>query len=588
MSLARNAVEFVRRRFVPRSALPPGCSLRQRVTMTTGCRDADAIPKVQGAGEVFTHRGRRVQRMHEGTLVPADGYYGAWSTKIIRRLRGHHEPQEELLFHHLLRQCSRGARMIEVGAFWAYYTSWFLRAVPESTAVCVEPDAAHAATGAETLALNGLSATWVKAAVGRTHRPAMIIRRESDGRSVEVPCHSLPSLLDEVGWSPVDILHIDAQGAETGFLESIADGLPRLRLRFLVVSTHEERISGSPTTHEDCLRTIRRLGGVILAEHTVEESFSGDGLIVASLDPRDAAIPLPSISRNVAENAFLAKPEPPGGSVTLARTWIGTMLVRTRDEVIGRALRTGGRFEEDAVPEVVRFLRRTRGFEPGLFVDIGANVGTHLIRAIRGRLFSAGLAVEMDPDTFRLLTANAALNIAGPGPMLFNVAVGDREGEAEMERSPDNFGDHRIVPAGPARDGRYGEAKRSRHSVRMTTLDRVEAESGRLFDASALVWIDTQGYEGHVLAGATGIRSRPAEQRPVVVCEFWPYGVERAGGRERLFEFLQECAAVHDLRAPGWQSAAPLPQDGIRRLYDHLLAESVAKEPPYTDLLCLP
>lgn len=587
MNPVRTAFDLVRRCVVPHG-LPPGLSLRRRVAMTTGCRDADAIPKVPGAGDVFRHGGRRVQRMHEGTLVPADGYCGAWMTRIIRRLRGHHEPQEELLFHHLLRHCHRGARMIEVGAFWAYYTTWFLRAVPDSTAVCVEPDAAHAAIGAETLRLNGVTATWVEAAVGRTHRQTTTVSRESDGRSIDVACHSLPSLLDTVGWAPVDILHVDAQGAETGFLESIADGARRPPLRFLVVSTHEERISGSPTTHEDCLRTIRRLGGTILAEHAVEESFSGDGLIVASLDPQDAAIPLPPISRNVARNAFMARPQPPGGPVTLAKTWIGPMLVRTQDRAIGRALRTRGRFEEDAVPEVVRFLRQTRGFDPALFVDIGANVGTHLIRALRGGLFPAGIAVEMDRDNFRLLGANVALNLAGEAPMLCNVAIGDHDGDTVMERSPVNFGDHRVVPEGPPRDGVYGEATRSRHAVRMITLDRLEAESGFPFDASALVWIDTQGYEGHVLAGATGIRARPAAERPFVVCEFWPYGVERVGGRERLFDFLARCTAVYDLGAPGWQTGGPLPEAALRRRYDRLLADTAATQPPFTDLLCMP
>lgn len=139
--------------------------------MTCGCRDADTIPKVPGAGAVFRRDGRRLQRMHQGVLVPAGGSHGAWMTEIIRRLRGHHEPQEEQVFHHLLRSCRPGTRMIEVGAFCAYDTAWFLSVVPGGTVVCLEPDANHAACGRDTLALNGLAAERVPAAFGRV-RPA--------------------------------------------------------------------------------------------------------------------------------------------------------------------------------------------------------------------------------------------------------------------------------------------------------------------------------------------------------------------------------------------------------------------------------
>jgi FkbM family methyltransferase len=282
--------------------------LQRRIDMTCGCADAAAIPKVPGAGRVFWHDGRRVQRMHQGILVRAGGYDGAWMTEIIRQLQGHHEPQEELLFHHLLPLCRPGSRMVEIGAFWAYYTAWFLSTVPGSTAVCLEPDAANAACGQETLALNGLTATWVAGAAGRTHAAAVPLRRESDGEVVTVPVHCLASLLDVVGNGPVEMLHIDAQGAELPFLESLGDAAVQGVVRFVVVSTHHGTISGSPTTHEDCLRLIRRLGGVVLAEHSVEESFSGDGLIVGSFDPADAGLALPEISRNHAAASLFGVP----------------------------------------------------------------------------------------------------------------------------------------------------------------------------------------------------------------------------------------------------------------------------------------
>jgi hypothetical protein len=40
-------------------------------------------------------------------------------------------------------------------------------------------------------------------------------------------------------------------------------------------------------THADCLAFIKDRGGHIITSHTIPESFSGDGLIVASFDDKD-------------------------------------------------------------------------------------------------------------------------------------------------------------------------------------------------------------------------------------------------------------------------------------------------------------
>ncbi len=85
--------------------------------------------------------------MHDGTKVVAGGYHGDWMADIIRSLNGHHEPQEELLFHHLLRYVRQRSTFVELGAFWAYYTNWYLGAVPFSRAVCIEPDAINMRVG---------------------------------------------------------------------------------------------------------------------------------------------------------------------------------------------------------------------------------------------------------------------------------------------------------------------------------------------------------------------------------------------------------------------------------------------------------
>ena len=556
----------------------------RRVAMTLACRDAATVPKVPRAGEVFKHQGRLVQRMHEGTLVEAGGYHGDWMTRVIRGLQGHHEPQEELLFHHLVAHCRPATTIVEVGAFWAFYTNWYLGAVAESTAVCLEPDANNMACGQRNLALNGRSAIWINACVGRDYAEAVDIRRESDGVTVSVPCHSLDSLLDLTDRRPVEMLHVDCQGAELPLLASLGRAVQDGLLRFVVISTHHASISGSPTTHQDCLRQLQHLGATILCEHTVEESFSGDGLIVASFHAADALIELPAISRNEPRRSLF--PTGADRRVALAETNGGPMLVFADDKVIGRALREHGHFEEEAVADVVRFLRRSHRFRPRLFVDVGANIGTHLLRGLRDGTFPRGVGVEMDRDNFRLLTGNVNLADCQQRVDLFNLAMSDGCGQVSMEVAPGNFGDHRVRLESHANTAAYDEHHREVRLVAATTLDALETRCETRFDDGTLVWIDTQGHEGHVLAGAQEILAR--ERRPFVVLEFWPYGVDRCGGRDRLFRFLQRCRAVHDISSPGWQSKPPVSASSLELLYDRMLTGSGADRLAFTELLCIP
>jgi len=560
----------------------------KRICMTVGCRDADSIPKVAGAGQVFEREGQRLQLMHEGTLVKAGGYYGPWMTEIIRRLEGHHEPQEELLFHHLLRHCRPGSRMMEVGAFWAYYACWFLRAVSGASVICMEPDSSNAECGRQNLRLNSLEAKWIRGFAGRHYLPCEPFRQESDQQLVEIPCHNFSSLLEEAGPGLVELLHIDAQGAELPFLESLGDNDLYRQVRFVVVSTHHESISGSPKTHEECLKVIQRIGGCILEEHSVEESFSGDGLIVASFDPCDRNLKLPTISRNSVRKSLFGFPPPPGGEVNLVATENGPMLVRKADLAIGSMLALHGRFEEDTLIDVTRFLCEKHGFTPKQFVDIGANIGTHILRALRGGYFTSGVAVEMDPDNFRLLECNVRLNLVDPSVQLVNTAVGERIGVAKMERSPDNLGDHRIQGAPSIRQDMYGEKNRVSANVPMTTLDQMELDYHLKFDASTLLWIDTQGYEGHVLQGANQIMQRPEGDRPMIVLEFWPYGLDRVDGFSRLIQCLQEFGSLRNLRAKNWQTAPALQASDLIALREELLSDTATGGLLHADLLCVP
>ena len=118
---------------VSREPAGPELSVKalRRVLITTGCHDCDDLPKVPRAGQIVSDENGRYQVMHNGLQVLAGGYCGQWMAEIIRRLEGHHEPQEERVFHELLGHIPAGSTMVELGSGWGFYSMWFAREVAE-------------------------------------------------------------------------------------------------------------------------------------------------------------------------------------------------------------------------------------------------------------------------------------------------------------------------------------------------------------------------------------------------------------------------------------------------------------------------
>jgi len=274
---------------------PISASERFRIEMTVSCKDAAKIPKAEGAGTVVNEHGLPVQIMHNGIRVLAGGYYGAWIIEIIERLRGHHEPQEEAVFDAILRYISPHAIMLEIGGYWAYYSLWFLRGFAETRrAFVIEPDPDHLDVGQKNASINGYSISFTQGFVGARSEPDVFFSTETAG-PLQLPMIGISDFLATHRIETLDLLHCDSQGAELVALQSCEALLRAGRIKFVILSTHVHFISGDPLTHQRCLHLLRELGGQILAEHDVHESFSGDGLIAAYFgrDPIDwSEVPL--------------------------------------------------------------------------------------------------------------------------------------------------------------------------------------------------------------------------------------------------------------------------------------------------------
>lgn len=226
------------------------------------CRDNARITRVEHAGRLLD--GCLI--MHNGLRVRPDSYYNYAMFRMMQRNRGVHEPQEEFVFQQVLPLMPSGATMLELGAYWGFYSMWFSKSVPDSRAILVEPMRENLELGRGNFELNELNGAFVHAFVGDT---------PSEGSGGDPRTVTVDQMLSEQGLDYVHLLHSDIQGFEVQMLDGAAEALSSERIGWCFISTHSDEC------HRGCLERLARHGFVIVAAHTKEESFSGDGLIVA-------------------------------------------------------------------------------------------------------------------------------------------------------------------------------------------------------------------------------------------------------------------------------------------------------------------
>src|SRR5579859_1933177 len=291
------------------SRLSPDDPMWFRVAMTTACRDADYIPKVPNAGDVVDHPEHPYQIMHNGIKVLSGGYNGLWQTEIVRQLKGHHEPQEEKVFHELLKRIDPGATMLELGAFWAYYSAWFQHAIPNAVNYLIEPDPNSLAVGQANFALNHLKGNFIHGCIASTSGTDPDFIRDDGTHQGPTPRLCVDDLLKTYNIDHLDILHSDIQGAELEMLKGCERSIADHKIRFIFISTHHHSISHDPIIHYKCLEFLIAHNAHIIASHTIDQSYSGDGLIVASFAPADRSIPPIPVSHNTAGNNMYRETE---------------------------------------------------------------------------------------------------------------------------------------------------------------------------------------------------------------------------------------------------------------------------------------
>ncbi len=220
----------------------------------------------------------------------------------------------------------------------------------------------------------------------------------------------------------------------------------------------------------------------------------------------------------------------------------GRFLVSTRDAGIGRvAFVFGENPEFETLGRAVEVLRANGRIQTdGTFIDVGANIGTTVVPALLRHGYERAVCFEPETDNLPVLAANVALNGLAERVEIVNAAVSDVAGRGSFGRGPmTRLGRRTGVGSLSRSDGGTVE-------IEIVTLDEALSSHGVASDRVGLLWIDAQGYEGHVLRGAPRLLATGVP----LVFALRREKLKDAGGIEPLLAGTAGYRSFVDLRVP--------------------------------------
>jgi hypothetical protein len=238
------------------------CSVwRKRIDDVKSCPHNNSIRRVDGAGEL----NGAFLRMHNGVRVSAQGYYGSGILNMLIENRGVHEPHEERAFEEILNYLPDNPVMLELGAYWGFYSLSMLNRHPAGKCFLVEPCPIRIQSGKLNFQENQRAGDFEQAYVGDTDRWSLL-----NGRTISVDGFCKRKQIRHL-----NILHADIQGHEVQMLQGAQGMLKAGRIDYIFISTHSNEL------HRDCQEILSQSGFIILASSDKTETHSFDGLIVA-------------------------------------------------------------------------------------------------------------------------------------------------------------------------------------------------------------------------------------------------------------------------------------------------------------------
>ena len=233
-------------------------SWKERIRQVKECGDTGKINVREDAGTLVGN----YLLMHNGLRILPLSYYGYPMLKMLMENKGIHEPQEEYAFQEVLKSIPKGAVMIELGAYWSFYSMWFNKEITDAKNYMIEPwEIEH---GIRNFKLNKLKGEFFQYYISED--PGI----HTDGSKII----SVDSFIKEKRIDFVDILHSDIQGNELKMLKGASNLIDAYKVGYIFISTHSDDL------HENCAKFLIEKGYQLVCSAVMKQTCSYDGLLV--------------------------------------------------------------------------------------------------------------------------------------------------------------------------------------------------------------------------------------------------------------------------------------------------------------------
>lgn len=183
-----------------------------------------------------------------------------------------------------------------------------------------------------------------------------------------------------------------------------------------------------------------------------------------------------------------------------------SLVLFSNDQAVSRGTFVEGEFDFWKLKKALDLLPVDR---PDTLLNIGANIGMICIPSVTRGYFQKFIAIEPDPDNFRLLEINTKINELDLKSTLIKSAVGHKKDVIKLIRSKTNRGAHKVA---------HQEGEELENNWISVNIDTLQSLISDLNLDTTFVVLDVEGYEGYVFAGAGEV----LKNSPPMMIEFSP------------------------------------------------------------------
>ena len=180
-----------------------------------------------------------------------------------------------------------------------------------------------------------------------------------------------------------------------------------------------------------------------------------------------------------------------------------------RNETISNSIFIDNEFDFYKIKRVLKIIK-TKYY----LLDIGANIGSISLPAIKRDYFKKAICFEPDKESYRLLKANILINGIEDQMIAYNLAISDKKGTQKLlSDNKNNRGNNMLV---------RNDTKMSKN-ITLVKTDILDNFCKKLNKENALIKIDVQGHEGEILKKA----KKTLTKKIPIMLEFEPVTMKK-------------------------------------------------------------